>query len=159
MDVISRWPGSAHDSTIFTHSNVYQRFLNDEFPCCVIVADSAYPPEMFICKPLRNPLEANEVAYQDHQIKARNVVERVNGQLKRQFPILKYGMNFHKKETAQDVIVSCAILYNMRKQLRRDEHYSIEEKQIQLTIEQNLLDAQDERRLRIQDFLIDRYFN
>lgn len=63
------------------------RFGNDS----VIVADSAYPPERFICKPLAATNTLNEDSYQHCQIKARNVAERVNGQLKREFPILQHG--------------------------------------------------------------------
>lgn len=53
LDIISRWPGSAHDSTIFTHSNMYVRFRCSDFSNdSLLVADSAYPPERFVCKPL-----------------------------------------------------------------------------------------------------------
>lgn len=90
-----RWPGSAHDSTVFTHSNLYRRLRNGHFGNdTLIVADSAYPPERFVCKPLDQTNTANEHAYQNSQIRTRNVVERVNGQLKKRFAILKMGV-FH----------------------------------------------------------------
>lgn len=90
---MSRWPGSAHDSTIFTHSNLYHRFRNGDFgDDSLLVADSAYPPEHFICKPLEHANTANEREYQRRQIRARNIVERVNGQLKKRFAILKIGV-------------------------------------------------------------------
>lgn len=54
----------------------------------IVVADSAYPPNYFICKPLETVNTAGEQNYQYCQIKTRNVVERVNGQLKRRFAIL-----------------------------------------------------------------------
>lgn len=46
-----------------------------------------------MCKPLHevDPEEINEGTYQDCQILARNVVERVNGQIKKEFAILEYG--------------------------------------------------------------------
>lgn len=69
------------------------RLRNSEFGNdCIIVVDSAYPPERFICKPITNPQTQNEMRYQRLQIKARNVAERLNGQLKKQFPVLKYGI-------------------------------------------------------------------
>lgn len=90
LDVVSRWPGSAHDARIFTNSNIYYRLRCGDFGYdSVIVADSAYPPERFICKPLAQTNTYNERSYQYAQIRARNVVERVNGQLKKRFPILK----------------------------------------------------------------------
>lgn len=87
--------GASHDSTIFTNSNLCQRLRNNEFGLSsVVVADAAYPPESFICKPLPVVVTENEENYQRAQLKARNVVERVIGQLKRQFPILQHG-NIH----------------------------------------------------------------
>lgn len=72
-----------------------RRLRNNEFGLSsVIVADSAYPPEWFICKPLPVVVTENEENYQRAQLKARNVVERVNGQLKRQFPILQHGNRY-----------------------------------------------------------------
>lgn len=93
IDIVARWPGSAHDSTIFTHSNLFRRLKNGHFGNdSVVVTDSAYPPERFVCKPLDHTNNANERAYQYAQIRTRNVVERVNGQLKRRFAVLKYGV-------------------------------------------------------------------
>lgn len=92
LDVVSRWPGSAHDATIFKHSNICNLFGGGTFGLdTVLVVDSAYPPEPFLCKPLSeaNIETPNERRYQHCQIKARNVVERVNGQLKRMFPVLQ----------------------------------------------------------------------
>ncbi|XP_055308145.1 putative nuclease HARBI1 [Sitodiplosis mosellana] len=67
IDVVSRWPGSAHDSTIFTHSQLYNRLTQGDFGNdSVIVADSAYPPLYFICKPLE---QVNGVNQQDYQYK------------------------------------------------------------------------------------------
>lgn len=135
LDVVSRWPGSAHDSMIFAHSNLCMQLRNDRFGNdLIIVVDSAYPPERYICKPLAATNTPNEDSYQHCQIKARNVAERVNGQLKREFPILKHGnflslklkfvligkihligMRFKKRGTGEAVVVCCCILHNMRK--------------------------------------------
>lgn len=94
LDVVARWPGSAHDATIFTHSGFCSRLRRGDYGLdSVIVVDSAYPPERFICKPLDRPNNEIENAYQTSQILTRNVVERVNGQVKRQFPILKRGLH------------------------------------------------------------------
>lgn len=81
-----------HDSTIFTNSNLCDRLRRGDFGYdSIIVVDSAYPPERFTCKPLReNEVRTErEESYQTYQIRARNVAERVNGQLKRRFPALR----------------------------------------------------------------------
>lgn len=71
---------------------MYRRLSYGEFgDDSVVVADSAYPPDYFICKPLDTVNTVGENNYQYSQIKTRNVVERVNGQLKRRFAILRMG--------------------------------------------------------------------
>lgn len=91
LDVVARWAGSSHDSIIYQYSNLCRRFRNGEFGAdSIILGDSAYPPERNLCKPLNrpNPNIRSEKDYQACQIKARNVVERLNGQLKQEFRVL-----------------------------------------------------------------------
>lgn len=37
LDVVARWPGSAHDATIFANSAIRARFETGQFPGCVII--------------------------------------------------------------------------------------------------------------------------
>lgn len=37
IDVVARWPGSAHDATIFMNSLLRARFEAQEFPNCVLL--------------------------------------------------------------------------------------------------------------------------
>lgn len=37
LNVVARWPGSAHDSTIFNSSNIRQVFENNRFRSCVLL--------------------------------------------------------------------------------------------------------------------------
>lgn len=126
----------------------------------MIVADSAYPPEKFVCKPLVRPQAANEVNYQQCQIKARNVAERVNGQLKKEFPILKYGMRFKKRAAAQDVVVTCCILHNMRKltKVRNYDYTEIELlRQTAIADSWEIVEMEDGEE-RMQNFLVHHHF-
>lgn len=51
-------------------------------------------------------------------------------------------MRFERKETAQDVVVSCCILYNMRKLAKpQTPRYDQQEFQQQIEIGQNVLNA------------------
>lgn len=43
LDIVARWPGSAHDSTIFNNSRIRTRFENGEFPNALLLGDSGYP--------------------------------------------------------------------------------------------------------------------
>lgn len=37
LDVVARWPGSAHDNTIFNNSRVRRKFEEGSFPNCVLL--------------------------------------------------------------------------------------------------------------------------
>lgn len=42
MNVVARWPGSAHDSTIFNNSNVRRDFENNRYRGCYLVGMYGY---------------------------------------------------------------------------------------------------------------------
>lgn len=112
IDIVARWQGSAHDSTIFNNSNLKRRFERGEFKDYVLVGDQGYANTNYLITPLtvcRNPIEnlCNESI-----IRTRNCVERQYGVLKRRFPILSRGMQLKCLESIQFVIVATAVLHN-----------------------------------------------
>lgn len=72
-------------------------------------------------------------------------------------------MRFCKKDTAQDVVVSCCILHNFRKSIKQvPQVYNVIEYQLQNEINQNLFDAENNmgsQQFKIQNFLVNNYFN
>ena len=38
-DIVARWPGSAHDSTIFSHSNLHNKFEEQQFSTGLLLGD------------------------------------------------------------------------------------------------------------------------
>ncbi|XP_046408741.1 putative nuclease HARBI1 [Ischnura elegans] len=88
IDIVSRWPGSTHDSTIFNAS-----FIRSQMT------------------PVANPATAAEHRYNSH-IKTRNIVERAIGVWKRRFPCLSLGLRTTINTTVS-VIVATAILNNL----------------------------------------------
>lgn len=114
IDVCARWPGSAHDATIYRNSEMCRRFERGEFGLdSALLGDSAYGVDYdYLCKPLQNAITDAEISYQNAQTRSRNVVERTFGVLKRRFPCLALGLDIGL-EKVQDVIVACCILYNM----------------------------------------------
>lgn len=160
IDVCCRWPGSAHDATIFANSSLYEKLERGDYGTdSVLLGDSAYGPESFICKPHPNPVSDTEEMYQEAQIKTRNVAERTFGVLKRRFPCLAIGMHFNLNQI-QDVIVACCILHNFIKESNTDDAIPVQQNEInlQMEISEHLDHVQQGRRTRIQDFLIDNYF-
>lgn len=112
LDVMARWPGSAHDSNIFANSRLRARMELHEFKDCVILGDAVYALSHYLLTPLANPTTKAERLYNESQIRTRNVVERTFGVWKRRLPVLFFGLRL-KMETSMAVIQSCAILHNI----------------------------------------------
>jgi nuclease HARBI1 len=110
-DVVARWPGSVHDSTIFDNSNLRAMFENDLVDG-YLVGDGGYACRSYMLTPVTNPITASERRYNAAQVQARNCIERTNGILKRRFPCLKYGMRL-KLENILPVIVATVVLHNI----------------------------------------------
>ncbi|XP_031354452.1 putative nuclease HARBI1 [Photinus pyralis] len=116
MDIVCRWPGSAHDSTIFNSSRIRARMENGEFPNSILLGDSGYPLRDYFLTPLANPRNRAEQVYNDAHIRTRNIVERLFGNCKRRFPVLAYGIRL-KLHTVFAVIVATAVLQNIARSM------------------------------------------
>lgn len=118
-DVVARWPGSVHDSTIF--DNCHLRALLETGPTDgYLVGDGGYPCRRYLLTPISNPATAAERAFNSAQISARNCIERTNGRLKRRFPCLKYGLRLHIDHILP-VVVATVVLHNVAATLGEDE--------------------------------------
>lgn len=135
IDIVARWPGSAHDATIFQNSRLRYRLEDEEFHMGLILGDNGYANTNYLLTPLLHPITAAETRYNNIHIRTRNIVERVFGVWKRRFPVLSLGMSYSLPlvtltttpsvsfsvttgmrvmiETVQAIIVATAILHNM----------------------------------------------
>ncbi|XP_008185268.1 putative nuclease HARBI1 [Acyrthosiphon pisum] len=48
QDIVARWPGSSHDSTIFNNSEIRRKLEIGEMRDCVLVADSGYAQRNYV---------------------------------------------------------------------------------------------------------------
>lgn len=111
QNIVARWPGSVHDSTIFDNSRI-KAFMETRYDGCFILGDSGYPVQNYLMTPLANPLTVAENLYNESLIRTRNVVERSYGVWKRRFPCLSMGLRV-KLDTALNIIVATAVLHNL----------------------------------------------
>ena len=118
-DVVARWPGSVHDSTIFDNSHLRAKLETEQLDG-FLVGDGGYACRRYMMTPIINPTTNAEKAYNNAQISARNCIERTNGMLKRRFPALKYGLRLHL-ENILPVIVAITVLHNIAITMGEDE--------------------------------------
>lgn len=162
IDVCARWPGSAHDATIYRNSEICHRFERGEFgPDSALLGDSAYAVGDYLCKPLENAITDAEKNYQNSQTQSQNVVERTFGVLKRKFPCLALGLDIGL-ERVQDVIVACCILHNiLRLETNENANYMVsrEEIEFQDDVAVRLGLERQNQPITIQNILISNHFH
>jgi len=145
IDIVARWPGSAHDSTIFDHSRIKTLFEMGAFNDGLLLADSAYPNLPYIMTPFQNPATAAEHIYNEAQIRTRSRIERFFGIWKREFAVLSIGTRFHTVERTLPIIVAVAVLHNIIQQ-------EIEQNVIEGGLYDNILmQMEDENNWNIND--------
>lgn len=149
MDIVTRWPGSSHDSHIFNNSALKVRLENGEFGDRVLLGDSGYPLKHYLMTPILNPRTPAEELYNRSHISTRSIIERTFGIIKRRFPILTCGMRCQLR-IAQRIIVAAAVIHNiavLNRDLLEDGGERVEE-------DENFLFEEEVRRnLRQQNFI------
>lgn len=120
----SGYPGSYHDSPIFSFSplkNILDKMPNGKF----VLADAGYALGKRVLTPFRrtryhlkewshdNGPQNDKELYNLRHSKLRNVIERVNGVLKRRWRLLRYGNESLNFRFISDCIVCCCLLHNV----------------------------------------------
>ena len=127
--IIARWPGSVHDSTVFNDCPLLAELERRMYGAGYPLGDRAYACKKYLLTPFINPRNRAEEAYNASHKGTRNTVERCFGDLKRRFPILSMGLRL-KMKTTMMTIVACAILHNQAIIFKDDwpeDHLEIEE--------------------------------
>lgn len=119
-DIVTRWPGSTHDSLIFSNSAAKFQFDINRFQNGLVLGDSGYFLNNYLLTPLSDPRTEAERLYNESHIRTRNVIERCFGVWKRRFPVLSIGLRC-RIPLAQDIIVATAILHNLARSRNESE--------------------------------------
>ncbi|CAH2106033.1 unnamed protein product [Euphydryas editha] len=112
MNVVARWPGSAHDATIFNMSELKVQLETGMYGNKWLLGDSAYPLKPYLLTPLLNPESRGEQLYNESLIRSRNCIERTFGVWKRRFPVVALTMRL-SLQNAHAVIIATAVLHNI----------------------------------------------
>ncbi|GFX21388.1 putative nuclease HARBI1, partial [Trichonephila clavipes] len=111
-NVVARWPGSAHYSTVFNNSaaclSLKTNALYKDFH---LLGDTGYACEKYLLTPFGNPRSLSEARYYKSHVLTRNTIERKYGILKRRFPCLSIGLNCHIDRVSA-IVVAC-VLHNL----------------------------------------------
>ncbi|XP_049315330.1 putative nuclease HARBI1 [Bactrocera dorsalis] len=114
--VNARYPGSCHDSGIWTTSPTRMHLTNtyNTQSDSWLLGDQGYPLEPWLLTPVAEPSNAREVRYNKLHAKARNTIERAFGVLKSRFRCLsKHRILHYSPEKASLIIYACTILHNI----------------------------------------------
>lgn len=112
-DLVARWPGFNHDSTIFKRSKLGY-MLSTNPPNGHLLGDGGYALCDYLITPFREghaQLPA-ERKFQQAHISTRNIIERFFGILKIKFACLRRGLNFRSLNDEMNVIVAIGYLWN-----------------------------------------------
>ncbi|GFT27293.1 putative nuclease HARBI1 [Trichonephila clavipes] len=111
-NVVARWPGSAHDSTVFNNSAACLALkTNALYQDFHLLGDTGYACEKYLLTPFGNPSFLSEARYNKSHVLTRNTIERKYGILKR-FPCLSIGLNCHI-DRVPAIVVACCVLHNL----------------------------------------------
>lgn len=118
-DIVARWPGSSHDSHIFSSCAKKIEFDQGFYRDSVLIVDAGYASKPYLMPPLEDPATPEEHLYNESQIRTRNPVERLFGCWKRRFPVLALGMRL-KLDNIFPVIIATAVLHNIVRKAGED---------------------------------------
>ncbi|XP_045457651.1 putative nuclease HARBI1 [Melitaea cinxia] len=162
MNVVARWPGSAHDATIFNNSVLRAQCDIGTFGNRWLLGDSAYPNRAYLLTPVLNPSNSSEQKYNDAHIATRNLIERTFGVWKRRFPVIFLPLRL-SLANVQAVIIATAVLHNICRKYNMQEMPSEVELPASLVTDPSVADTQSQA-LGLQDIverneLINGYFS
>ncbi|KAK3871987.1 hypothetical protein Pcinc_014581 [Petrolisthes cinctipes] len=116
LDVVANWPGSVHDSRIWSECGLKEDFERGFLPGgCHLIGDSGYPCQPWLMTPYLQPRTEEQATYNRAHKCTRCVVERGIGQLKRRFHVLHGEIRVDPVKTTKIVMV-CAALHNLCKE-------------------------------------------
>jgi len=112
MDIVARYDGSTHYSSIFLESK--RRALFEQGVCgnALLVGDSGYASTSYMMTPLQECHTSAEQLYNESQIRTRNPIDLFFGVWKQRFPIMALGLRVEIM-CAFPIITATLVLHNI----------------------------------------------
>lgn len=113
-DVVARWPGSTHDSYIWSNCATKDKLERGELQG-ILLGDSGYPLRSYLLTPVANPQTAAEERYNNAHSRGRVCVERCFGVLKNRFRCLSSsgGALEYSPGFVCQIMTACCVLHNI----------------------------------------------
>ncbi|XP_047146130.1 putative nuclease HARBI1 [Hydra vulgaris] len=126
LNIVADWPGSAHDSRIFSTSVIGMELANG-VKAGIILGDSGYPCHSYLLTLILHPVSPQKVKYNIVHRKTRCIIERTFGILKRRFHCL-HGKLRMKPVKVCRIVAACAVLHNIA--IKQSEQYELPDNEI-----------------------------
>ena len=117
LDCYVGWPGSVHDSRVFSNSDIFFNFSTNPLEYCsdggFLLGDSAYPLSAFLLTPYKDYGNLTEVQKKFNYVQSssRTVIERAFGVMKTKFQRLKL-IELEKLKGINELIHSITVIHN-----------------------------------------------
>ncbi|KAJ8915403.1 hypothetical protein NQ315_008291 [Exocentrus adspersus] len=173
MNVVERFPGSAHDAHIWRQSNLSQVvetiYRENNGNWFYLLGDSGYPLRLWLSTPLRNTIPGTPEDRFNNCLKTiRSTIERCNGVLKNRWRcLLKHRVFHYTPQMAANIVKACCVLHNIciARNMPPPDDIEIEAQDygIDINADGDLMNAGINEDLfaarRLQQQIINNYFN
>ncbi|XP_030058307.1 putative nuclease HARBI1 [Microcaecilia unicolor] len=115
LDVVTRYPGSCHDSYILSNSALGRKFAEGRIAQGWLLGDAGYGSKTWLLTPITIPRSDAEKRYNESHISTRCTIERTFGVLKSRFRCLHIsgGSLQYSPEKVADIVLVCCMLHNI----------------------------------------------
>ena len=113
-NVVSRWPGSTHDSHVFRTSSLCRHLeaQNHLLDDGILLGDSGYACSPYLMTPYASPSTRAEERYNTSHTKTRVLIEQTFGRWKRRFHVLHSEIKMAPEKVCV-IVGACAVLHNI----------------------------------------------
>lgn len=138
QNIVAKWPGGSKDKDIFQASDIKQRFENNEFKDCVLIAGAGYTPLSYLITRMPQPTAFVDSIFNESLNFTLKHTSKLYSNWKNRFPVLSLGIGVKDLDKIQAIIMATAVLHNIADQFE-DDHPKITDKQ-RVLIKKTLFD-------------------